>query len=462
MRFRFFGNAVKVLIAGTFILSTGCSSGGEAIVECYSTVQFRKFSTPSFSTYLMNVKSGSESRIDTYIQIPYNHLRFEKTKEGFKALYSLLFIIRDGNDEIVQTKEIDRTIMSKAYEETVSSRYDFHLQTFVIPPNSYTMEIVSTDNLSHLRYTFRKKFTVNDYTDSTVNASSILFLDTMTADEKGISLRPIMPASISQLHDSVGMFQELYGIRTNDTVTISEQYSLPFAKPGNDRSYSYLIPPYRITDDACAEQFDSVYYRKDSTFISTKNGTVQLFQFYPLPDIGNTKLDRTISVNRDGRRDSLLYTQKIFRRDHRYYSSLSFEEVTSAMRFILREQEYDSLMAVDGDERNKRINLFWEQRGGMDRRKEYERKIVEANSLFTTCMDGCRTPMGIVYIICGVPDYIDCRGTFNESWFYNIGNRTFSIQFRQENAESHYYEIIPFSVNESVWQYFIDQWRRKR
>lgn len=432
------------------------------IADCYSTSQIKKFATPSFTSYVMNVKAEEQSRIDIYIQLPFNNLRFEKTIDGFKGSYSMAFIVRDKTNEIVQTKEIDRKINVRTYEESVSQRFDFFFQSFILIPGRYIVEMISTDDRSNLRYRHREEIAVKNFNEQKVSASNILFLNTMLKDAKGISIRPILPSSISLLQDSVGKFQEIYHVQKHDTITIVESYSVPTLAEGKEQSFSYFLPPYKATQSECKSEYDSVYFKKDSTFMADRDGTIQIFQFYPLPAVGSTLMDTRIIVRRNGVADSIDFSKLVYRRDPRYRSTLSINEVLSAMRYILREQEYDSLVMAEGENQNILINKFWESRGGFERRKEFERRIFEANALFTNCLDGSRTAMGIVYIVCGTPDYIDCRGSFVESWYYNIGERAFAIQFKRDNDETSFFDLYPFSVNESVWQYFVDRWRRKR
>ncbi len=441
---------------------SGCSTGYDSAIECYSTLQFQKFSLPSFTTYLMNVKAADESRIDVYVQMPYKHLRFEKTDDDYKASFLITFIVRNTDKEIVRTKELERSVIVKTYEETTSSRFESLLQTFVLKPSDYVLEIISIDHLSQLRYKQTTPLAVKRFSDTVVTASTLLFLDTVIADGKGISLRPIFPTSLSRLNDTYGIFQELYNVRADDTITISESYSTSKRRKASDGSFVYFMPPYRIRSEACSEEFDSLYYRIDSTFVVTKNGTQQIIQFFSLPAYGYNKLDRNIIISRRPTSETVRFSGKYFLRDRTLQTALSFQEITAAMRYILREEEYDSIASAIGEEKNKRINQFWESRGGVARRKEFEQRIFEANRLFTECMNGAETPMGIVFIICGIPDYIECRGGIMENWFYNFGERSFPIQFRREKENIAYYTLQPFSINESLWQYYIDRWRRKK
>jgi len=409
----------------------------------------------------MNVRSGTLSRTDVYVQMPFRHLQFEKHSDVFKASYSMTFIVRNGENEIIHSKEIDRPIIVRTYEETVSYRLDIHFQSFSLMPGAYSLEVIAVDNLSSLRYRSKEQFTAVDFSLSSSLASSILFLDEMEVNNNGISLRPVLPPSLSMLKDSMGMFQEIYHTEQNDTVSVTDTYLRRNRAATQDERFHYLLPPYFTTSDLCSIPLDSIYYRSDSTFIVRRSGSLPYITFHPLPGTGESNIVRTIIVRKGGTADTIQFSKTIFRREHRLRSTLSLNEIVTAMKFILRKEEFDSLFAAEDEQKIIRIHQFWEHRGGKERRIDFERKVVEANALFSTCVDGFRTAMGIVYVICGSPDYIDCRGSFVETWYYTIGDRAYSFPFRRENDAIQHFQLTPYSVNESVWQYFVDRWRRK-
>lgn len=452
---------MKLTVFILALLAAGCSSGYDSTAECYSAGQFRKYSTPSFTTFTMNVRSGEQSRVDLYVQMPFKHLRFGKNSNGFKASYSMTFIVRNENNEIVQTKEVDRPINARSYEESISSRFDLHFQSFILPPASYTAEVIAVDNHSKLRYRSKESFLAKNFSDSIVTASSILLLENMNVDDQRISVRPILPNSISLLDDSVGMFQEIYNITQNDTITVVDTYSAQTTVPETEGMFPFLMPPYRIASKLCDQPYDSVYFQSDSTMIAQRNGPLQHIRFLPVPSAGASQLVRSIIVRKAGRVDTITSVRSLFLRDHTLRNALSIDEIAGVMKYIMREEEFDSVKAVTGEQRLFRMHRFWDRRGGNERRIEFERKVIEANALFTSCIEGSRTAMGIVYIICGIPDFIDCRGSFIETWYYSIGDRAYSFQFRRDHEHSQNYELAPFSVNESAWQYFVDRWRKK-
>jgi GWxTD domain-containing protein len=443
------------------LLFAGCSSAVETVQECYSSVQLRRAFAPSFTSYTMHARSDSMNRSDIYIQMPFHQVRFERTAEGFKASYSMTFIIRNKLNDIVQTKEVERHLTVRSFEESVSNRFDVHFQSFALPSGEYTADISAVDELSKLRYRSVQPLQVPDLSEAGERVSSILFTDRIQTGEKGISLRPVLPSSIAMLKDSLGLFQMIYRLRTGDTVIVADQYFRRRIVLEEDDGGSFMQPPYAQSSNHCHQPMDSLYYHADSTVTVGRSGDLQLVVTRPLPESGSSQLVRTVIVRSGDRADTSIFRQSIFIRDYRLRNALTLDEVVSAMRFVLRQEEYDSIRTATGAHREEHIRAFWSIRGGNERRAEFERKVIEANTMFTSCVDGAGTAMGAVYYICGVPDFIECRGKYAETWYYNIGDRAYPFEFRRESDENHYYELSPFSVNEYVWQYFVDRWRKR-
>lgn len=451
---------MKYLAAiGLLLGIAGCTAGREPVSDCYSTEQFRRTTTPSFYHSVMKVHTSGGNRGDIYIQMPYQHLRFEKNDAGFSASYTVTFLLRNSAGEIVRTKDIDRTVHVRTYEESVSARFDLFFQSFLLPPDRYTGEITSTDHLSQLRYTRTLEFTLEDQSRKRT-ASGILYLDGMQRSNNGIALRPMLPEAFSLLRDSLGLFQEVYGVSIGDSILVSDEYLVHHQKVDGGEAVTSMSPPYRTPAEQCAEPYDSVAFRSDTTIIAVRDGNVQIIRFHPLPVSGGSEVRRTVLIRHVAGADTLVTSQKIFRRDPRLRASLTLDELTRGLRYIMRSAEYDSIVAVNGSERLERIERFWERRGGKDRQREFEQKMIEANRMFSTCVNGSETAMGIVYIVCGIPDHIECRGSYAETWVYAIGDRAFPVQFRRDEKGSTQFELPPFSLNEYVWQYFIDRWRR--
>jgi GWxTD domain-containing protein len=371
----------------------------------------------------------------------------------------------DENETIVRTEDVERSLTAGSYSETVSSRRDAFLHTIILPPGKYTLDVTIADNGSGLRRRHRQKVEAKSFTKEGFFVSDYLFFESAQQDQKGISLRPMFPLELSFALDSIGIFQEMYNVQQGDTVRLSFSYACARREGLDDNTPKAQYAPYRWRSSQCIRPLDSTYYRSDSVFVAGKSGTVQIFQHFPKPAEGVSSITRRVHRLRNGSSDSSVHNIKIPIHASSFPRLSTFDDVIAALSYIARSEEIDSLRApATLLERRNRINQFWLNHGGEIRQREFGERIMEANELFSSCMEGWQTPMGITYIVCGPPDYVECQGLINEVWYYDLGaNRGLAVPFRQnpENEIGRYYEIVPFSVNDFLWQQFVDRWRRQ-
>jgi GWxTD domain-containing protein len=451
-------------LVALFVLSVaaaGCGGGGEAVMDCYSIQRYRKMVQPSFDSYIMNVRAGASTRVDIYIQMQYERLRFVKTDTGYAAAYSMIFVIRNDDDDVVQTREVSRSVVVKTYEQSVSLSADAFLQSFSLAPGTYKLECSSIDQNSLVRYMQRSEMHVCDFNAGCKAASTILLLLKPRSDENGIVLRPLFPQTLSYARDSIGVFQELYNLNRGDTVTVLMKYVIqsPFDKDLR-RSNLTMSPPYVTVATSCPRRLDSVTFAERVIMRSESNGTLPFVQYYPVPPFGYSSLELDVRISNGAVKDSARSALKLFRRKTLHADA---EDIVEAMRYIARSDEFDSLKKAPASDRARMIDRFWTDRGGPARRAEFEERVEEANKLFSVCAEGSRTPMGIAYIICGPPEAVDCRNPYTETWFYTVDNQTMAVPFRIEHRtdEAQDFELPLYSVNEQLWRTFIDRWRRQ-
>ncbi len=472
------------------VLFSGCAPSSEALVQCFYVAQSAQHALPACEVYTLNVKpkegrriptvddstrrgqstprrsdDSLNSRLDVYVQTEYSRLHFEKSNELYKGSYTVSFIVLDLNESVVGSRDVERPLEARSYGETVSSRRDAFLQTFFLSPGRYLLDIVIVDNGSGLRQRHRQSIEAKNFSNDNFSASDYLLFENAQSDQRGISLRPMFPSELSFVHDSIGMFQEVYNLQRGDTVHLHLAYACPRREGLSDIRPAAQSIPYLVRSPQCIRPSDSTYYRSDSVFIAETNGTVQVFQYFPKPAVGVNSITRTAYRFRNGIRDSVVNTMKTSLYPSTFPRYSGADEEIAALSIIARGEEVDSMRAGSSPiERRIRITMFWEKHGGAIREKEFDDRVREANELFSSCVEGWKTPMGITYIICGPPDYVECQGFGNEIWYYDLGsNRALSIPFRLnlENEFGRYYEIVPFSVNDYFWQQFVDRWRRQ-
>jgi len=445
------------------MLLCGCSANQEAFRGCYYLGKAAQRSLPVNELYIINVDTKEGSRLDVYFQIPYSRIHFEKDQDLFSASYSVSFVLRDGSGAVVSTKDFDRKVIASSYGESHSSRRDGFLEMFRVPPGQYDLTTTVTDNDSKLQYRRRLSVEIKAFSQKYFSVSDYLLFERALSEKGIISLSPVFPADISFTTDSIGMFQELYHVQKGDTIRLVASYSVPNTVEKKEAVALSLSPPYSRTMADCISTGDSTYFRRDSSFVPLDTGTFQVFQYFPKPAKGLTTLTRMVLLTRDGVTDSNVTTQRIPVYDRTFPRLDGIGEEVEAISYIAWPNEYDSIRTAPTlAEQSVRLAKFWGDHGGTARRTEFLNRIAEANELFSSCMEGWKTPMGIVYIICGPPDYVECQGGIDERWYYDLGgNRALVIPFRQSYQVSsyRYFELIPFSLSDLVWQQFVEKWR---
>jgi GWxTD domain-containing protein len=457
-------SVVVCCLATAGIFLEGCSASSNVEGGCFSTEQEGQRSLPVAETYVMNVNSSQGSRIDVYTRVPYSKLEFEEGEDDFIASYTLSYIFWDETGAVVQTRDIDQTVKVGSYKESTSQRGDFALQTFIMPPGNYSFELIVVDDASKLTYRKRQKIVARDFSQGSFSASSFLLLEgAVKGSGNQISLHPLFPQGVSLLRDSLGIFQEVYRVLPNDSLLLSFSYSEPIPRADLEKAFFNTYPPDRFGYYANESAGDSIYYQKDSMFVAGRRGTVQLLQFFPKPKPGMTTMTRSVILIHDNQRDTVTSMEKIPVHGPTFPRVTSRQDLILAAGLIAYDREMDSLRAAPPGMQEEALEKFWKQHGGISRRNEFEHRLEEANQFFSTTTDGWKTPMGITYVVCGPPDNVECAGRLTETWYYNIGDRAFAIPFRQmsEDADMPYFEMVPNSINESLWAYFVDNWRRQ-
>ena len=154
----------------------------------------------------------------------------------------------------------------------------------------------------------------------------------------------------------------------------------------------------------------------------------------------------------------------------RYYDD--FPEITEAVNminpliYITTKNEFDKIyMAKD---KKTEIDNFWmDIAGNPDRAreliKEYYTRVMEANLMFSSYMEGWMTDRGMIYIVFGKPNVV-YKNTDYETWIYGSAQSSRSIAF------SFYRLTNPFADNDfglsrnsnykNSWYIAVEMWRR--
>jgi GWxTD domain-containing protein len=144
---------------------------------------------------------------------------------------------------------------------------------------------------------------------------------------------------------------------------------------------------------------------------------------------------------------------------------LSHEQMIAATRFIMNKDEYQKIASANDKE--AAINNFWLTLGaGEDRAKElikrYYNRVQDANTFFTSHIEGWKTDMGMIYIVFGPPNKT-YKTKQMETWVYGNEGTPNSATFKFDKINNPFSEnnfrLIRSQNYQYAWTVAVSNWR---
>ena len=242
-------------------------------------------------------------------------------------------------------------------------------------------------------------------------------------------------------------------IKTGEDLTINYKAKLGvnlYVRYYN-RDFPLAAPPFSVANTAPFQ------YKSDSTFVIqlSSNGTVDFKAtkkgFY------HFQLDTTI---RDG--------VTLFNFSDGFPEVRKPEDMISPLRFITSRDEFQEL--ITSTSKKASIEKFWLNcAGNQERAKEIIRKFYnrmqDANTYFSSYLEGWKTDRGMIYLIYGAPNTI-YRTANSETWVYgeenNINSLTYSFSKVNNPFTDNDFTLERSVVYKQSWYTAVDIWRQGR
>jgi len=397
---------MKKLLFYCLIISSGIST---AQVEHYS--QKPEVKVKYYQDFLSFKGNEDKTRVDVFIQVPYNAVQFVKTGQGFEASYSLSVSFYDENKQNLITEKIwNEKIVAISFELT-SSPENFNLghRSFELKPGVYSIQTSLTDNDSKNQYSSENVYSVKSFS-STPSMSDVMLVAKKTIVDGNTKIIPNVSRNILSDRDDLSTFIEIY----SDTA----------------RS---LLTDYLILDE------NEIEVTNVTKKVELNKGTTQVFNNIDslTLNLGSYYLKVTL---RDSSGKMFDYSVKSF--VSRWFgvphSITDLEKAVDQMVYIANPEDISYINdASDRMEKAKRFVAYWIKYDSNPSDSynpvfnEYYNRVAMANANFTTySLEGWRSDRGMVFIILGPPDNIE-RHPFEyyakpyEIWQYYNLNRSF-------------------------------------
>lgn len=448
------------------LLFEGCSSSsqtGSYSGLCFYYYAVARTSLPEFDTDIFRTPDSAGQRLDIYLGLRESRLKYEKIGNAYRATYTTAVRIT-RKDEPEVRREVQRVVWKPHYPTSTDSSYDAFLLSFRAYPGRYSVEITLTDDVGGTKAVHRYEKTVPSISDMELSMSDILLLAKFDTVGRGRKITPFILSNAGLLPDTLKFFTVLLArMSSRDTVLfnvskLESHERLPSEFGGmvfSARGANY---------DPCRTGIDTIPVYSYSVPVELDSGYTYVFGGVPKPAYGNYLLKVSVL---NGRRVSASAVLP-FHIKWRYFPDITedLSQMVSSLRYIASKSELERITKVRTDSSIKASLLkFWADYGGNTKMADYYHRVSQANELFSTCIDGWRTPMGMFFIICGPPDYVECRGVYSERWVYMQAstNRFVQVDFRlvrdTKNPADRYYGVENLYSNLDFWSYYVARWR---
>ncbi|MCL5267138.1 MAG: GWxTD domain-containing protein [Bacteroidetes bacterium] len=443
----------------------GCGASGQSenySYQCFYDYAMSRSGLPEFETVLFYSPDTSGQRLVVYISVRESRLKFEREGGVYRASYSAVvrLLRKDGQPVF---KETNRTIVRSTYLGSNDNSYDAFFLPFDVESGEYTAEISVTDEASKQKSTRTYQKNVPPISTDVLALSDILLLARHDRYDQATKITPFILTNAGLLPDTMSLFTaavtrtasvdsiffSLYRLRGNSERLPNAGWQLHMNRP--------------IPFDPCGERKDTTLVYSYWTIAKVDRGHSFIFGRVPRPPVGNYLL-RVLA--KDDRNDTAVSFLRfsVYNRDFPEVSD-DIREMVNSLNYIASSRELKEIVRVRTDSAVK-VNLlnFWKEHGGYYKMVQYYQRVSQANRLFTNCIEGWRTPMGLFYIVCGVPDNVQCRA-WNEWWTYTESSVqglmvvTFKLVNDSADPENRVYGLESVYSNADLWNYYVNRWR---
>jgi GWxTD domain-containing protein len=387
--------------------------GNYSIAQVENAVEDRSIlSLPVFYYDAVSYPSSDtgKTRVDIFIQVPYNQIQFIKSKDKFLAEYLVTISIYDEHRlRLLSEKSWTEKIETADFDITISrNNSNLSLKSFSLQPNNYLIRIEVEDKDSRKNYSYSNVYKVEDFSDS-LAMSGIMLISSKSNTDGNSKVIPNISGNIVQQKGMIPFFYEVYSDSKKNIVL------------------NYLI---------VNKQQETIYSNTiDYTIDSGRNQI-----FYQIENLDVSIGEYLLRINlKDDQLQTLVTSSKSFYSRHigipesikdldKAIEQMIYIANTSDLKFIREASNYEAKL--------DRFLSFWKLRDPNPSTleneifNEYFRRVEYSNKTFSSYMEGWKSDMGMVYIILGAPNNVD-RHPFDydskpyEIWeYYNI-NRQF-------------------------------------
>ncbi|HCA79625.1 MAG TPA: hypothetical protein DEP53_07825 [Bacteroidetes bacterium] len=358
-----------------------------------------------------------KSRLDVYVQVPHEEIRFLKENDRYLGRYELTLTLLTPAREPVheQTWTVDVPVTDFA-QTTQRRLYSLTHRTLDVSPGNYMMTLQLRDEESKKSSQIKKSLLVTDFAKDSVTISDIMLVNRLSTDGEKRSIVPIITGNVSHTSEGFFIFFELYTHQTVDSVDVVWKV---FDPKKNEVAGRAQREPVTGSKSQVFVKIDSTGMRMGTYFLSVEATARPTVDGKPVEYKGVTS--RTFNIRATDLPGVIS----------------DLDKAIDQLIYIARDTELLYVReATTEEDKRKRFIEFWAKRDPdpqtprNELMEEYYSRVAFANQNYGHYLEGWRTDMGMIFVRFGSPDNIE-RHPFEynvkpyEIWYYYQLNRQF-------------------------------------
>lgn len=354
-----------------------------------------------FDAYNYEEAQPGRTRVDVYVEVPFEGIQFLKTPSGFSATYNVTVSFFDESKEKLQNEKTwSETVNSDNFENTTSKRnFNLSLKSFDLAPANYFMRVEVEDKDSKKNAIRESMFTVRSFGSSHVGISDILLISKQMVINGDKKMIPNISRNVTTNKDGLPVYYEIY---TDTSTTLSAEYVI---KDGKDKE---IFTKSEVSD--------------------FKKGTNPVNYTLNVPELNMGDYELTVNLKDKDNNKVAEAKKKFVSRWVGVPSTITdLDKAVDEMVYIAKSSDLSNIKdAPSKEEKLKRYLEFWKSKDPTPNTEEnevfeeYYRRVSYANAHFKNYLEGWRSDMGMVFITLGPPSNI-------ERYPYEIDTKPYEI-----------------------------------
>ncbi len=372
--------------------------------------------TPKFYFDAVTLNSGEKgvSRLDVYIEVPYEALHFTKNDEVFQSRYELSINVYDSLETLVVDKWWTEKVETREYKQSISPvKSNLSQRTFMLTPGKYFVAVQIKDTETDKVTRMKRKIDVRDYYAPKFSVSDIILVNSLEFDSGKAIMYPNISGNIGGARDSFYIYFEAYNAIGAESAHVGVMIHNVKGDIVQKDSFMQVLEPKK---KSCFFQIPTSRLIAGDYLIEVK-AEPKLLNGAENPERISSTATRKFIVRLRGLPVSIV----------------NLDLAIDQLQYILDRDKLEEIRKAPPERKTEMFRDFWKKKDPTPTTEknelmdEYYGRIQYANQNFGHYIDGWKTDMGMVYVIFGSPSNIE-RHPFEldskpyEIWtYYDLG-----------------------------------------